>query len=453
MSNYITPKKYFFRLHHIRPRFKNDVENVLGYVAFGIAEIGTLPTTDFNEALDKYIRSYGTNARVKEKTIKNWRTEIAALFGMYIDDAGVSSGTSVSVDLANNSNLPKFFRNFIYSFQYPGGHLKSNEIIKIVEEGISFHPGRWLAQLFLSRNDAYITHAEFCHCALNDLRVTRDHESLETTYARILSNRDSNAKYDTHGDVVRYAGDILDYMVLGDLLETDNGRFYRKNETADLLLLLKNSNNFFDKYAVTDPSNPAINALEPNWFKYVEKSYNDFSKQAETLRHQSTTIEPVTIPIAMHGNTEATNTAETGELGENLTLTHEKLRIHAAGRDDLVHLIKRIPTHLAMGYDIKSIEASTEELRAIEVKSSISKTPVVFKRIHLTTNEWRIAENLGDKYFVYRLQIDDTGYRLFIIQNPVRKYKQDIIKMIPRDGADIIFEDSAGEYVELLCVH
>jgi hypothetical protein len=370
---------------------------------------------------------------------------------MYIDDAGMSFGTSVSTDLANNSNLPKFFRNFIYSFQYPGGHLKSSGIIEILERGISFHPGRWLAGLLLSKNDAYITRPEFCHCVLNDLRVTRDHESLGTTYRRILANRSANVEYDTHGDTVRYAGDILDYMVLGDLLETDNGRFYRKNETADILLLLKNSNNIFDKYSETDHSNSAINALEPDWFRYVEKTYDDFSKQVEALRPQSVTIAPISVPSIKSCNIAGINTSETGGLGENLTLTHEKLRIKATGRNDLVRLIKRMPTHLAVGYDIKSIEALTEELRAIEVKSSISKAPLSFNRIHLTTNEWRVAEDFGDKYFVYRLQIDDTGYRLFIIQNPVRKYKQDIIKMIPRDGADIIFDDSAGEYVELLC--
>jgi hypothetical protein len=127
------------------------------------------------------------------------------------------------------------------------------------------------------------------------------------------------------------------------------------------------------------------------------------------------------------------------------------LRVKAAGRDDLIHLIKRIPTHLAVGYDIKSFEAPSDDMRVIEVKTSISKAKLSFNRIHLTTNEWRTAEDLGDKYYVYRLQIDDTGCTLFVIRNPVRKYKQDILQMIPRDGADIMFADNAGEYVELLC--
>lgn len=35
MSEYKVPDSYFFPLRHIRPRFKNDVENVLDYIAFG----------------------------------------------------------------------------------------------------------------------------------------------------------------------------------------------------------------------------------------------------------------------------------------------------------------------------------------------------------------------------------------------------------------------------------
>ena len=88
----------------------------------------------------------------------------------------------------------------------------------------------------------------------------------------------------------------------------------------------------------------------------------------------------------------------------------------------------------------------------IEVKTSISKAPLSFNRIHLTTNEWRVAEACGDRYYIYRLQISDDGYKLFLVQNPVQKYKNDQIRMVPRDGADLILNDDAGEFVELLCV-
>ena len=453
MSKYVTPSKYCFRLHHVRPRFKNDVESVLGYMAFGVSELGALPKAEFAKALNKYIQEYGANAVRKKKTIDNWRTEIAALFSMYKEHEGVAAGTIISSDLANKSDLPQFFRNFIYTFQYPGGHLKSNAISEMLYQKVSFHPGRWLADLFLLQEDVYITVPEFCHCAFNDLRITRDHESARKTYDRILANRRDKCTYITKGDIIRYAGDILDYMVLADLIVKDrDGRFFRKNETAHLLKIIRDSKNFFKAYSKLEkPTNPQINGLEADWVSYAERCAREFSAKTILKSSVDLVITPVVVPSGSIVGSSDSETAKTGEKGESLSLAHEVLRVRLSGRDDLVHLIKRIPSHLAFGYDIKSFEAPDDDLRAIEVKTSISKAPLIFKRIHLTTNEWRVAEDLGDKYYIYRLQIDDTGYKLFVIRNPVRKYKQDIIKMVPRDGADVMFDDDAGEYVELLC--
>ncbi len=451
---YKIPSQYFFRLHHVRPRFKNEVENVLGYVSFGIASTGRLPKDSFNAEVNNYIRSYGSNANVVEKTINNWRTEIAALFGLYNTLDGFCFPTYSCTDLANNTNLERFFRNFIFSFQYPGGHLKSNFILEIVKKGIKFHPGRWLATFFLHKREIYITKAEFCHCAYHDLRVTRDHEPVSSTYKRIQKNRQNNIDYDTAGDTIRYAGDILDYMVLGGfLLVNPDGKYYINPSNKSILEKLKKSDFYFDGYDSCEQTNPAVNKLEYNWVKYTDSIYEKLCNEIQDIS-VAVPAESAYVPETLPPDREDTDTAETGSIGENLVYSHEILRIKAAGREDLIHLIKRMPTHLAVGYDIKSVEALTEELRAIEVKTSVSQVPLSFNRFHLTTNEWRVAEDLGDKYFVYRLKIDREGYTLFIIQNPVRKYKQDVIKMISRDGADIVFTDQAGSYEELLrCAH
>lgn len=453
MKVYETPSKHYFRIHHVRPRFKNDVENVLGYVAFSIAGIGQRPTREFNAALDRQIREYGANAALEEKTIKNWRTEIAALFGMYIDDGGVCRPSFGSVDLANNSDLNRFFRNFVYSFQYPGGHLKPNSVMEMLERGVKFHPGRWLASYFLSSPDAFLTKAEFCHCVFNDLRVTRDGEALSKTIERIRVNREAGVAYETQGDVIRYAGDILDYMVLANLLTVDFEGRYRRHEPSRLILLLIScADNFFDDYnGCADIQK--VHQLEAEWFRYVERCHEDFSQQVDKLANASPVVEIKEETVQNAPKPSECDTAQIGLQGERLSLAHEILRVKNAGREDLVHLIKHIPTHLAVGYDIKSIEVDTEFDRMIEVKTTVSKSPLSFNRIHLTTNEWRVAESLGDKYHVYRLQISDDGYKLFVLRNPVRKYKRDEITMIPRDGADIFFPESAGEFVELLCVN
>lgn len=78
---YIVPKEYYFRVHHVRPRFKNDIENVLFYIAKKLDAIGELPPDEFADQVNAAIIKYPGNAKRELKTINNWRTEISALFG------------------------------------------------------------------------------------------------------------------------------------------------------------------------------------------------------------------------------------------------------------------------------------------------------------------------------------------------------------------------------------
>ena len=82
---YQVPEKYYFRLHHPRPRFKNDVENVLVYMATNISDLGKLPKSDFKDKLNSIIRQYTGNGDKTDKTINNLRTEISSLFGLLIE--------------------------------------------------------------------------------------------------------------------------------------------------------------------------------------------------------------------------------------------------------------------------------------------------------------------------------------------------------------------------------
>lgn len=88
--------------------------------------------------------------------------------------------------------------------------------------------------------------------------------------------------------------------------------------------------------------------------------------------------------------------------------------------------------------------------RLIEVKTTISSKSLNFYNFHLTPNEWNTADSFGDRYFVYRLMLSKFEKKLFIIQNPVSQYKKDNLKMSPRDGADIVFNEKTGNWKELL---
>lgn len=102
MKVYKIPDEYYFRLHHVRPRFKGDIENVLIYVAEEILRVGERPTENFVECLNKALFLYPGNSHRELKTINNRRTEISALFG-FIEHTGTTDKPDKRViELATN---------------------------------------------------------------------------------------------------------------------------------------------------------------------------------------------------------------------------------------------------------------------------------------------------------------------------------------------------------------
>jgi hypothetical protein len=310
---------------------------------------------------------------------------------------------------------------------------------------------------------AYLTKEEVCLCILNDLRCTRDNENPQSVWQRIVANRNERASYDSSGDVVRYAGDILDYMGIANLLVAHDGRrFYINNLESETVLKFVNSNLWFSGYdsmlSIRDGNIETITTEKESWFNYAntDMEATDFetdilafiaadSDEYDALKEASY----MAFKESLEDEDVIITTKEIGDMGEGLVHSHECQRVKNGGRMDLIHLIKRIPTHLAVGYDIQSVELD-EKKRYIEVKTTISSKPLQFNKIHLTPNEWNTADSTKDRYFIYRLLLNKHSRRLFIIQDPVGLYKKDVIKMIPRDGADISFGNNAGTEEELL---
>lgn len=444
---YEVPAKFYQRLHHPRPRFKSNIENVLGYMAFSIAELDGETEAVFKEKILSAIGEFPGNTGLVDKTLQNWRTEITALFSMVSTIDGKSFATDLSKELANTTNLKEFFLKFISTFQYPGGFLKNNEIEKILNSGIHFHPLLWLAQFatssFTSKENLYITDVEFCHCVLNDLRVTRDHEEISLTFSRILTNRADKVTYDAKGDTKRYALDILDYCVLAGLMLKDyKGKYFFREDALDFLKYFKDHAPLFICY-LKEQSLQEIEAVKPLWIDFVNNSSKSLLKSFEDK-----------ISKEAHGVSDglAFSTKQIGDEGEALTLAHEKIWLEKNGRPDLSKLVQFIPTQFAMGFDIYSRELDAT-MRHIEVKTTVSQKDFTVNRVHLTPNEWAAADSHRSRYFIYRLQLSNESCSLWIIQDPVGLYKQDRIKMVPRNGADIFFDESCYKQVELLRTH
>ena len=152
MSEYKIPSEYYFRIHHVRPRFKVDIENVLIYFAEELTSIGELPVDEFVQKVNAAIYRYPGNAHRELKTINNWRTEISALFGFIQHTEITDKPGRRAIELANNQDLVECFKVFLYNFQYPGAHIKPKAVLEQIEQGIKFKPAQYILQLLRYAN-------------------------------------------------------------------------------------------------------------------------------------------------------------------------------------------------------------------------------------------------------------------------------------------------------------
>jgi hypothetical protein len=463
---YKVPSQFYFRLHHVRPRFKTDVEGVLVYMCESIAKLKPIDSSDFKENLNQLIKAYPGNGNRELKTINNWRTEISALFGLFQTHNGMSFPGLRAEELASSGDVPKFFKTFLFFFQYPGAHIKPNEVLEQIRHGIHFKPAQYILQIYkvAEQNQIHnfgLSKAEVCHCIFNDLRATACLETPTETFRRINDNKLTGLSYDETGDVIRYAGDILDYMENANLLRSYNGVFYLNKSEGLTISKFLTSTEWFNKYDSMISSKSGnidkVKSYSEDWFSYVNSSLNktDFSTDLSSFFNPTTNSDNLTpnddsshlklcydkLIKKLKINVNNISTKAIGDIGEGIVEDHEQKKLNTSGYDDLIHLVTKIPTPLSVGYDIQSFEIDgTRHKKYIEVKTTISEKPMKFDRVHLTSNEWNSAQTLLTTYYIYRLQITKSNIVLFVINNPVGLYKADIISMTPKnDGAELQF--------------
>lgn len=472
MSNiYKIPDKYFFRLHHVRPRFKNNIEEVLLYVATSISNLPKLPKKEFDENLNQVLFNFGRNKTATQKTIDNWRTEISALFSFIQEDGDLQFSGKMARRLAENQYLDEFFNYFLYAFQYPAGHIANYNVIAQIQAGIKFKPCKFILELCqegtkLQGKEFSLTAEELTFCAYFDLRVTTGKRTAKEVAQLILDNRKSAVEY-THkyeqlttnkgeypskGDTTRYAGDILDYMVLADLLKTKGTGYYYSLNTENQIKIKKHLDNqewcsLYDEfYEKSDISKSAIRELEKDWFDYVNSFENidEFLPRLDEKENADISALVQEYYARMQSKKDLP-TKIFGDYGETLILAHEYLRTKESSNRQ--HLINKIPTPLGVGYDLQSIEIEKNK-RYIEVKTTKSKKAINSNRFKLTPNEWDSAETLKDRYFIYYLVINSTEKNIFIIQDPVEQYK--LGNLAIDKNFTVEFSANAGQWQPLL---
>jgi hypothetical protein len=471
---YIVPDEYLVRLHHARPRFKRDVENVLIFMVREICHIGKSDTKHFERELERAIYRYPGNANLELKTVKNWRTEIDALFGLIVHEGGFSRPSALANRLAENLDLISFFRIFLAKFQYPGGHLKPNKAAEMVRAGVRFKPAAFVIRVLLEGQNLvnsgrfWLTKAEATHLIWNDIRVTSGLMTAKEVASNLIHNRSLGVDYDNSGDVVRYAGDILDYMVLGNVIDFHpNGRYFLIPGAMEAANLILSNSELFQPYEhlykVDDINAKNLSALEGEWFKYAGDQIDDLALDTDPLSvleslgaeedESANGIVGSELLMFLRENLYSGNSIRTkdiGDTGESLVLRHEFNRLKSLGLESLGKKVKKIPDHLGIGYDLKSWLDSEHVDKLIEVKTSISKGALRDNRFHLTKSEWNAANSSGSNYYVYRILISSKSVRCFVIHNPIDKYKRSLVNMSVSDGADLSFTEDSGHWEQLL---
>lgn len=486
---YKVPDEYYFRIHHVRSRFKGDMENILLFMATEISKLSAQYNIIDDEKLNEAIGCYPGNGGKTQKTIDNWRTEISSLFGFFEYNEEQKVAGYLSKHLAQYQDMVEFFKLFLYKFQYPGAHIDVKCVMKQIEVGVRFKPAQYILKVLdyaekTTGKREYITKAEACHCIFNDLRCTRDNESPDKVWTRIIQNRDNQVEYEEKNDVIRYAGDILGYMEIANLLVCyDHKHFYSNHKREpNAVETFINSTLWFKEYddlydSIAKETNLSDKKTQKKYYKEINKQYSKWfcfvNEKVEGIDFRTNLLS-----ILPQGTEEYTKekeeqiakfynslkekgivkAKETGDFGEDMIYIHECNRATKIDRGDILHIIKHIPTQYAVGYDIQSIESTTKpkyKKRYIEVKTTLTRSAIkpANYRFHLTPNEISTAETVRENYYIYRLIVNKDGGKLFVIQNPIQLFEDGLLTMSSNNGADVSFDiknAKVGKFEELL---
>jgi hypothetical protein len=117
---------------------------------------------------------------------------------------------------------------------------------------------------------------------------------------------------------------------------------------------------------------------------------------------------------------------QNGWLGEEFVFEREKRVLRDAGRADLADRVDWVSKRtVTEGYDIKSFDPTTGAPRFIEVKTAERMR----RWFEISANEWNKAQQLREKYFIYRVTNVRSSRDLKIVGNPSALYLEGKIQL------------------------
>lgn len=462
---YQVPPEHYLRLHFERSRFKKRLEDMLLLLANKIVSIGMMDKEQFDFELDGIIRET-SEEELAEKTVRNQRTEMIRLFGLvkYSDGLAIP-GTRLSA-LTQTQDTPRFFKSFCNKFQFPGGFLKPDKVSEMVLAGVKFKPAKILLRLLKIASSKYgefaISAVEATHFIFNDKRIATGTEAPDKALERIMEVRNTGEGLDTTGDVIRYARDFLDYMVEANLLTEFRGMYaINEKESRSIKTIIANKDHF-DKYSeVINPDGSwdteEYKKVDAEWMEW----FADVSDDDETLQTSADALvrDDANLPaqwrrikeMLERRNPELRGTAlkEIGEEGQKIAYSLEKEHIREI-HPTMAHMVKEVDDVIGLGYDILSVKDEDQRRKKyIEVKTTKKNYESnILIPFNISINEWSVARQHGDDYFIYRVMITKEGVTIFSIQNPAKRNEEGALSIEPI-AYKVVYSEKSGILLEI----
>lgn len=109
--------------------------------------------------------------------------------------------------------------------------------------------------------------------------------------------------------------------------------------------------------------------------------------------------------------------SEVGNRGEEFVVAYERNKLAKAGRTDLAARVVRTSlTNVGAGYDVESLDSQGRQ-KFIEVKTTVGHGSV----FEWSGNEYEVAKELGDRYWIYCVRDIGNNPVVLEIQNPASR--------------------------------
>jgi hypothetical protein len=449
-----------FRCTIIRGKAQKLIEDLLLTYADVIKSCEGKTKSEFEQKMDAElsrilfnIYDLSTLTDANKKTLDNHRTEIAmSLFGMgyFLNESLVVSPRTET--LLKNRDLPQFFKDVVYHFQFPNGIDKKVTIVNNTDAHLKIRPFHFIIQLLDTAltQGLVLTKKEIAYYVLDSLKTLQGASTVEEVLEKIKSDRNNGVSRKViyrnedgseraHSYCMQHISEQLNLLELSNLIIQDKV----SQQTTEIRL------NKSDPNALTNFLNESFQNLKFNIYDFQDTIENDFTAfqelwdiyycESQDVLFDETSLASLRLPPVSEETDRETkeSTSEIGKYGEDLVYEKEYERVSKFNSRLAKTKVKNVSSQRGLGYDIASIWADWAEESGkqpdapifIEVKttkrvfeSSFYKGKIkINDSFNLTRNEYLAAEMHNESFIIFRLYVSRESTYVTKIFDPVNQ--------------------------------